>query len=414
MRKIIVLFCSLSLVMVLNAQEFRPGYLISLERDSVFGYVAYREGALRFEVCEFARNIGDPIQKFHPSQILGYGYSDGRVYKSKKIQPESFDFLFVFAEELFTGELTLFRYQHLFFAHRSGEDMPIQISFGPERVFVHGNSYFRRSQKHISVLNVLMRDCFELFPEIGKLNMGEKHLTQLFEKYHICMGLPYAVNKKDKPWVAIDYGAAFVFAPTWFKLGGYVEQDYHNFLNRLFKSNYTTSFSPGIGLLVDIGFPRLQEKTTLNTGVVYYYKNFFSFAETTSISGVITSRHTYNFDIHELKVPLGVKYSFSERTFTPYLMLGGSFTLNLRYNQYYLREVEAEGKVVFDFLPALPRKSTQFGFWTGLGFYREIFKKNLLFFECRAEYTNGLTDLIGPESFHSSLIGLQFLGGIKF
>ena len=414
MRRTFVLFAFLSFGLVLQAQDFRPGFILSLDNDSIFGYVAFREGLQRFDVCDYRQNTGEAGQQYKPHQIKGYGFFGDRFYQSIRLQPENQDTLEVFAEVLLAGELTLLRYQHLFFAYRARDEMPLQVSFGREEVFIDGHVYVRDSKKHIGILNYLMSDCPELHPGMQKLGANEKQLTQLFEKYHQCRELPFLIPKEGKPWLSFDIGAALVMAPTWFRYGEYAEQDRHNFSNALFKSNFTPSFSPGIGLLMDIGFPRLQEKTTLNTGLIYHYKNFYSFTEANSLSSTRIERRTYNFNLHELKVPFGIKYTLAEREFTYYIMLGGSFTQNLKCDHYYLREVEYEGEVVFDLFPALLYKNNQFGLWAGVGVYRQFFQKHLLFLEFRTEYTNGLTDLIDYEIFHSSLIGLQFFGGIKF
>lgn len=414
MRRTFVLFAFLSFGLVLQAQDFRPGFILSLDNDSIFGYVAFREGLQRFDVCDYRQNTGEAVQQYKPHQIKGYGFFGDRFYQSIRLQPENQDTLEVFAEVLLAGELTLLRYQHLFFAHRARDEMPLQVSFGREEVFLDGHVYVRDSKRHIGILNYLMSDCLGLHPDMQKLGASEKQLTQLFERYHKCRELPFQMYKENKPWLAFEIGVALVLAPTWFMFGEYAEQDRNNFLNALFKTNFTPSFSPGVGFLMDIGFPRLQEKTTLNMGLVYHFKNFFSYSQSTSLGGSRIDRKTYNFDLHELKVPFGIKYTFTERAFTPYVIFGGSFTQNLKCNHTYLREVEVDGKVVFDIFPALPYKNTQIGLWAGVGVYRQFFKKHLLFFEFRSEYTNGITDLIADDMLHSSLIGLQFFGGIKF
>lgn len=93
-------------------QDFRPGYIITEEHDSVFGQIVYREGSQRFAICEFSAHSAAGLKRYEPGQIKGYGFTGGWFYKSTWLEPEDIGKRLVFAEVLLVGELSLLRYEH--------------------------------------------------------------------------------------------------------------------------------------------------------------------------------------------------------------------------------------------------------------------------------------------------------------
>lgn len=414
MRRTLLQISFLFLTLGLMGQDLRPGFILSLENDTVFGFVVYRESYQRFESCDFKPDPEQPVQLFKPGQINGYGFIGDRFFKTFRLQPENQDTLEVFVEILLEGDLSLLKYQHLYFAHKAGEVFPFLVSSEEKIIEKEGKTFFKDSKRHIGVLTYLMMDCPEMQERIRKIYPNEKKLTQLFEAYHKCRDLPFEMFKEDKPWLAFEFGAALALAPTWFRYGDYVEQDHFNFTNRLLKTNFSTSYSPGIGFFMDARFSRLQERMSLYSGLLYQFRSFHSYEENTFSQYSESESLYWDIDLHEFKIPLGIKYTFYERNFTPYIMLGGSLTNNFKCDHRLTKERISDGKVIIDVSPALSFKRAQLGLWAGAGVFRPVFQQYVLFLEVRSEFTDGITMVIPYDEFRSHLFGIQFIGGIKF
>jgi hypothetical protein len=71
---------------LLQAQtDFRPGYVIKTEGDTLWGSVDYRGSELMSSVCTFRNDKDGSVQKFTPNQIVAYRLKDSKYYVSETI-----------------------------------------------------------------------------------------------------------------------------------------------------------------------------------------------------------------------------------------------------------------------------------------------------------------------------------------
>lgn len=64
---------------------FRNGYYITLENDTVYGLIDYRGEVRNSQTCVFKMSEVAEPEKFDPSEIQAYRFTDGKFYISKQI-----------------------------------------------------------------------------------------------------------------------------------------------------------------------------------------------------------------------------------------------------------------------------------------------------------------------------------------
>jgi hypothetical protein len=104
MRIFIVNFFLLliSLPGAIAQSDFREGYLVSLENDTIYGQVDYRPNSNENETIRFRQ--GEKVTKYFPKQISGFGYLND-IYFTSRVADH------LFAEVLVSGELSLYKYK---------------------------------------------------------------------------------------------------------------------------------------------------------------------------------------------------------------------------------------------------------------------------------------------------------------
>ena len=83
MRLRIILFIALSIHMfqVKSQTDFRPGYVIKNEGDTVYGVIDYRGDQLMSKVCKF-KNSNNKLFSYSPFDIQSFRFVDGKYYVS--------------------------------------------------------------------------------------------------------------------------------------------------------------------------------------------------------------------------------------------------------------------------------------------------------------------------------------------
>ena len=90
------------------SQKFLPGFIITLENDTIYGGVANQQDLINVKKCSFKDSLGE-ITIFQPNDIFGYKFNDGRYYISKKLENGNLE-KSVFLEYLVKGVIDLYYY----------------------------------------------------------------------------------------------------------------------------------------------------------------------------------------------------------------------------------------------------------------------------------------------------------------
>lgn len=177
--------------LVCAQSNYRPGYIITLQNDTVYGEIDYRTDKMNAARCVF-RSTGDGGEAitYHPSELRGYRFTDdGRYYVSKSVflQEEAQPF---FLEYLLKGIKSLYYLE-------TGDELPVYfIEDGGKLVKVDApqlsnqavNFQFKgQKDRYIPVLHYVFRDCPQLSSRIDNLRFSRTDIVKLARDYHYAM-----------------------------------------------------------------------------------------------------------------------------------------------------------------------------------------------------------------------------------
>lgn len=392
--------------------DFKKGFVITLEKDTLFGLVGYREGSKSYKACDFRKSTAEEIVTYQPNEIAGYGIVRGKFFVSRTIQEKKREPNLIFLEMVVKGLVSLYKFGEVYFLEKD-DGVLRQLINEKEEAFVGDNpqQYKRRvllqSNEHIAIMNMLLVDCSELSARIPKVHLTERQLTELIEDYNTCKGVPFVTYKTEKPWVKTYIGVTG--GGNFSKLDFIVNEPAYKYLD----GTFSTSKTPLAGLSLDITSPRLNERLSFHADFFYLNSKYYLYSITNTSSSIT---HDYiSIELQQIKVPIGIRYTFPEKAITPYFNVGASNTVNINSSSSWIREIESGNTVNTYTNDALDITRNQLGFWGGIGVLKSVSGNQNAFIELRYEQTNGITQQVIQQQQYlkSSIMNVQILFGIR-
>jgi opacity protein-like surface antigen len=382
--------------------DFRRGYVITNERDTLDGLVDYRVGSGAYQFCEFQKANASEKVRYGPSDIVGYGYLSDKTFESREIRTKEEPSKTVFIEVLVKGLVSLYKWNDTFYVDKTGQLLQQLTNESKERI-VDGKSVVIYSNQYVGTLNMLLFDCDRLKRRIETVELYERSLTNLVQDYNKCKGAPNVTPKSDKPWVKASWGIA----------GGVnlSELDFQANSTNLpkFTGTSETSMSPVLGVSMDIFSPRNNERISFHADVLYAAPKYHLFNSTNN-NAPTTTIDNIDIGLQQLKVPVGVRFLFREKGLAPYVNLGFQLSFNLSATSTWKHEIKLNNSVLSTSYWELSINRSQFGYWGGLGAMVPVSKGLSGFLEFRYERANGLSD----TDFTSKVVSMQIIAGMKF
>jgi hypothetical protein len=405
MSKLILLITSLCLAKLSFAQnDFRKGYIISNAGDTLSGFIDYSEGRQLYRVCNFKETDVQKVVTYEPGQIAAFGFFDNIFFESKEIKIENQKGRLAFAEAKVKGFVSLFRVDYEYYVEKNNEGLQ-RLSNENKKTYVNGKTMTHRTNQHVSVLSPLLFDCVELRQRVQNISLTEKQLIKLVEDYNKCTGNASITYKASEPHVKVRIGIAGGINISNIKFSN--ADGVNDYLDGSFDGSSTLI----IGLSLNAFAPGVSKRFSVQGEVLYTKSNYENAAS--NDKGTKTSHVT--IDLEQLKIPIGLRYTFPETKITPYMNLGMSTTFNLSSFSPLTTNYKLANRIETVFTKdALNTNALQIGFFGGLGITKAIHKKLNLFTEIRYEWTNGIVDRAGgDQSLASTIQNIQITFGVR-
>ncbi len=358
-----------------------PGYIITLENDTIYGYFNNRSEARNFKRCEFSTNLkGDPVV-YNPGAIVGYRINDSKYYISKVLYNS--DTLFV--EYLVNGVTDLYYYKDFEGPHylvENDEKVLELTNYGD--VFYEKDDKKKRVSKdqRTGMLNYYFSDCIQIQPEIEDMNLSHKSLIRLTKDYHqyTCRDGEECIVY-EKPLPAIRLGLAPVIG---FFSSSYNVKDDPYLDEFVFNNDQYPVFGLSISLnpqrFSDNFFVHLEAilghfSTVGKDDFTYYYK---------------TEYHTVYLDYDFLKMMLPVSYSIPTGRLRPDFVVGGGMIRT--FNPDVNRTIEVVGESSYEIEHEMPRINKWYAsIFARIGASYHFNKRNYLFLNAGCEISSGMS-----------------------
>lgn len=382
---------------VFSQQDFRKGYVVTLNGDTLNGLIDYRQGNGNFNSCKFKFSEADKLIGYTADDIDAYGFENDKLIVSKDVSSVVSSMRRIFLEVLVEGKVTLYKYKSYFFIEKNGVISKLFSDVEPEIEI--GNSSHLNKYRYNGILTALLSDCFEVRADAEQCEIAEKSLTQLLVKYYEYLGDPYRTYKSNKSW--------FEFRPG-ILLGGIYSK--LSFSPMIDGNEYLTyGFEPSRSFLAGFTFellsPKLNEKVSFIGDIAYASSEFNSFYNIDNTKNEIT------VEWRSINIPLGIRYTFFSNNNSPYLDLGISGSIHSQKYSYYFSEVNVDNVITSYKRKVGTVEDFQLGYWFGIGGKKTVSKRTRALAEFRYEHLNGFKEsqMVSEINNFQLIVGLSFV-----
>ncbi|MFC2104408.1 hypothetical protein ACFLS4_03535 [Bacteroidota bacterium] len=166
------------------SQKFVPGYIITLENDTLHGEISNQHDLINLKECVFRNDLGK-IKTYLPNDIYAYRFINGNYYISKEIL-ENNNKKSVFLEYLVNGIVDLYYYPTTegksYYILKDNE--LVELTNTKRIKKINGNAYTTYDKKYIGILKHLFSDAPEVVKEVDNLKFRSTTLIKISENYH--------------------------------------------------------------------------------------------------------------------------------------------------------------------------------------------------------------------------------------
>jgi len=257
----------------LEAQtDFRQGFVITNQNDTLKGLIDYRGDTRNSKRCDFKSGENSPVKEYLPMDIKAYRFSDNKYYVSKKIKSDGLEKQ-LFLEFLVDGIAGLYYYvnggeAHYFIEKSNGQ--LFELIQKQDRAFIDGKLYQIDDKGYVGLLRYAFGDCPKIFPLLDNITLDNKSLIEATKKYHeyVCTDRKCIVYEKQMPAIKVGFGSYLSMNGSSLSFSNSRDVTYAGMEANM-------AFYPSIGFLLNVILPRMNEKLTFQVaaeiGKSYFY-----------------------------------------------------------------------------------------------------------------------------------------------
>ncbi len=387
--------------------DFRSGYLINNQNDTIPGLIKYKEG--NFDVCIFKPTSTSEEHAYYPEDIQAFAYTNDKYFESRNIDTNG-KTQRVFIEVLVRGNVSLYRYKSRVFVEKVNDKF-YELEVEEKTIIVEGQNVKSKSTKHLGILRYLLSDCGQLSSKINSVKLFQKPLTKLIEEYNICVSADYISYKDQKPWSKVTFGVISGYNFSSLNFTAYNS----NFPSAIFDSDLKSN-SPSAGVFFDISSPRINERISFHPEIWYIAPRYYAYVVEEGSS--ITKRNDIYFNFSAIKLPAALRFTFPSKKVIPFFYFGlANYVIFKKESKTILEEEYITTNIITTReYPPLDIGRHQLALYGGAGMYFKIGEQKTLFIDARYESGDGIIyEKYNPNNTLSSktttlsvLLGLNF------
>jgi hypothetical protein len=314
MQKAILLLLLVLPIAAFSQKDFRPGFVVLNNGDTVRGLILYRLGSRISDECAYRATKKGETRVYKANELQSYAVTNDKYYASMVLDSATKEKMFV--EKLVTGKVSIFRYHDTFYAQK---DKLYKLEKSVKKVNDKNAWYEQEYKKYAGTLNFLTLDCGSMGGKAFNADLNEHDLVDLAVEYSRCMDHPYVDYKQFKPHHTISYYPLVGVSSTNLSF----TSDIYPYIS----SDRTTvsSVAPAYGVGVEFVQPRSIENLSANIELIFSNHHFSDYAESKKNSKYITE--DINLDYSRIRIPISLKYNFTTGLTKPYARFGFQMSL---------------------------------------------------------------------------------------
>jgi hypothetical protein len=386
-------------------KEFKPGYIVQ-NGDTLRGLVNQQGDKRQALVASFKINADATSQNFSPSQITGYGITDGYVYEAKKISnPDSTYFLFL--KVLVKGPANLYFYKdqnsgdHFFL--EKADSLEELVYKKVSEVQTNGQTALVTYSRYKNTFYNAFKDCPTIGSTINQMQFKEVELINTVSLYNHCISPDSKSDYKVKARKSeITWGATIGATVGKMVVTGNQQPSFE----------LTSKLGYQTGLALNITLPWASVNTSALLEAQYAYSSYYeqNYREYNSLQ----TNYTIDAAFHHLKLPASIRHTFSFGRVRTFINGGVIMNYALSQKQYYT------GSSKYSYSNTIALEDGDFiqytrdlssGFILGGGIMYEASKNRKYSLEARYEKNNGFSS---TPSYETIIHQISLLTGIYF
>lgn len=401
MKKILTALLLPFFALTVYAQDnYLKGYVLTLENDTIQGWINFRSDKLNSTVCTFKSDLNSDKQEYYPKDIYGYRFlNDGKFYISKQIEIAGVK-KDVFLEFLLEGIENLYYYEEGDVKYYILENMKGDYLYAyqePEKlVSTEKTTGYKTDFRYMGILKLHYKDYQKIVNMVDLTEYTHESMIKLVKAYHDLVCTP------DQSCIIFE--SKFIRAKYKLKFSAYA--GYNNLSSYQLYSTSTGGLEynakmdktyPVIGVQTSLNFPRPAQSFSLNLDI-----------SLSSIKGDIkASSYGYRLNTNTINslvgfMKLGVSYTYYKGIIRPTISIGPAFVnifdSNIEYIDYNTSSTKVlDGKI----------SHAGLGGYLSAGVDIKVFKDSFIF--VKATYEKYFTDLTKSQlTYFGGRIGYTF------
>lgn len=321
----------------MGQNDFRPGFVINSDFDTLSGYLDYRGDLRNSKMCVFkADKKANPVN-YGPEDILAYRFDKGKYYVSKTVPYGSANHT-LFVEYLVDGIADLYYFRdelsdHYILEQENGRMIPLTNE--TKVIQKDGKEYGWDGNEHIRVLKATFSDCMEIQPKIDRATLSHGSLIKITSDYHgyVCEDEDCLVFQKEIPILRIEPGIDFGYATSGFRFTG------HHLFGEI---EFPRSLDPVFGLNLSLSSPRLNERFSLLVRTEYTGNEFYQYEQTIGPTGALYHEDIF-FSFTTIRLISGLQYRYPSDRLMPVFGAGIVYNFFREYDFQTIITPEVDG-----------------------------------------------------------------------
>jgi hypothetical protein len=330
---LVILFFSKGIIY--SQSEFRNGYVIKNNNDTIFGLINY-SSIVNFKKCVFKKNTHSEIIEFVPNEIKAYRFIDGKYYISKQLETNKTKDL-IFLEFLINGIVDIYLYRDSYGDHYfidKGDSILIELKNEKKTIVLNNIEYQKESKEYIGTLKYIFQNSPSVSKKADRVSLNSKSLIDITREYHenICSNEECIIYEKKIPKLRPQLEIGLLIG-----LNVYNENIINREVKYLEHGNLKTEYTPSLGFILKIGIPNLSKNFQLE------YWGTFNRSKSTLLSSyqetVFNTTITNDISLKQnsLNSALYLRYEYAKGKLRPTLKLGYFYNIysNVKYINTY-------------------------------------------------------------------------------
>ncbi len=369
MKKLLLLFLLFifSGASLFSQTDFRPGYVINTENDTISGLIDYKGNKASAEICLFKHNSGSDAIRYTPADIKSYRFIDGKYYVSKKLNAEDEEAP-LFLEFLIEGMVDVYYYRSNTGEHYlidKGDGKFMLLDDKEKEVVVDDIQYVRANKPYVGILKYVFKDSPTVSKEVERISLDHKSLIRVAKDYHaeVCSDRDCIIYEKNLPIVRITVG--FLLG---LNVNSIIYRDDAVQPQIMFETTgFDKSVFPSAGIFAKVGIPTLNERMYLHYSGSLGKRSFSMISDYQGIQDTTALVHeTFDFSQFAFDNTLMFRYEFPGKKIIPAFQAG--FFLDYYFSNVFDYHVFVNNvEFLFENSKSYPFGNVDFGFAIGAG-----------------------------------------------